>query len=71
MLAFWLGTVPALLGVGIGVGRLGAPLRARLPRLSAALVLGACALNVTQRWPLTNAAEAAAAPHEMSCHAQR
>lgn len=69
MLAFWLGTVPALLGVGVGVARLSGPLRARLPRLSAALVLAACAVNVAQRWPLASATDAAGAPLESRCHA--
>jgi sulfite exporter TauE/SafE len=68
MLAFWLGTVPALLGLGVGVERLSAPLRSRLPALSAAVVLLACAVNVAQRWPLANATEAGARTHEMSCH---
>jgi sulfite exporter TauE/SafE len=70
MLAFWLGTVPALLGLGVGIGRLSAPLRARLPRLSAALVLLACAVNVAQRWPLASATEAAGPSQEMRCHGQ-
>lgn len=69
LLAFWLGTVPALLGLGIGLSRLSAPLRARLPRLSVALVLGVCLFNVFTRWPLQSSAAAlpgaAATP---SCH---
>lgn len=68
MLAFWLGTVPALLGLGVGIGRLSAGLRARLPKLSAAVVLVACAVNVAQRWPLARATDAAGSPREMSCH---
>jgi sulfite exporter TauE/SafE len=68
MLAFWAGTVPALLGLGVGIGRLSAPLRARLPRLSAGLVLVACAVTVAQRWPLATATETAGAQREMSCH---
>lgn len=71
MLAFWLGTVPALLGLGVGIGRLSAPLRSRLPTLSAAVVLLACAVNVAQRWPLARATEAGAQPLEMSCHGTR
>ena len=39
MALFWLGTVPALLSVGLGAQRLFGPLRARLPMLSATLVL--------------------------------
>jgi sulfite exporter TauE/SafE len=46
MAAFWLGTVPALLAVGIGVQGLAAPLRRHLPTLtaSALLVIGAVTL---------------------------
>ncbi len=37
--AFWLGTVPILLGVGIGVGALSTPLRRHLPRVTAAALV--------------------------------
>ncbi|HTV17067.1 MAG TPA: sulfite exporter TauE/SafE family protein [Polyangiaceae bacterium] len=69
MLSFWAGTVPALLGLGVGLGRLSARLRARLPVASAAVVLVACALNVAERWPLASATEPSASPHPPSCHA--
>jgi uncharacterized protein len=70
LLAFWAGTVPALLGLGLGVDRLGQGLRSRLPRISAALVLVVCAVNIVQRWPVASAREpgaleASEAPH---CH---
>lgn len=39
MAVFWLGTVPALLAVGLGAQRVFGPLRQRLPMVSAALVL--------------------------------
>lgn len=39
MAAFWLGTVPALLGLGLGLARLAAPLRARLPWLQGAALV--------------------------------
>jgi sulfite exporter TauE/SafE len=39
MAAFWAGTVPMLLGVGLGAERVFGPLRRRLPTLSAALVI--------------------------------
>jgi sulfite exporter TauE/SafE len=39
MAAFWLGTVPALLAVGLGAQRVLGPLRLRLPTLSAITVL--------------------------------
>ena len=57
LLGFWSGTVPALLGLGLGLQRLAAPLRARLPRLSAALVAGACVVNLASRWPAAHAAD--------------
>ncbi len=36
MVAFWAGTVPIMLGLGLGVQRLAAPLRRHAPRLTAA-----------------------------------
>jgi sulfite exporter TauE/SafE len=39
MAIFWLGTLPALLAVGVGAQRLLAPFRRRLPALSATVVL--------------------------------
>ncbi len=39
MSAFWLGTVPVLLGVGIGAGTLWAPIRSRLPLITAGFLL--------------------------------
>jgi hypothetical protein len=69
LLAFWSGTVPALLGLGVGLSRLAAPLRARLPRVSAALVAAACVANVASRWPTASAAEAGGATSPSpSCH---
>jgi len=69
LLAFWSGTVPALLGLGVGLQRLAAPLRARLPRLSAALVAAACLVNVASRWPAASAADSSGAPSPPpSCH---
>ena len=37
--AFWAGTVPALLGFGVGVQALAAPLRGRIPALTSSLLL--------------------------------
>jgi sulfite exporter TauE/SafE len=69
LLAFWAGTVPALLGLGLGLQRLAAPIRARLPRLSAALVAAACVANVASRWPTALAATPSAATSSVpSCH---
>lgn len=47
MVAFWLGTLPALLGLGAGLQRLAAPLRRRLPLLASLLlvVMGVLALS--------------------------
>jgi hypothetical protein len=39
MAAFWLGTVPALFGVGVLAGRLLSPLKRHAPLLSAALLV--------------------------------
>lgn len=39
MAIFWLGTLPMMLAVGLGLQRLTGPLRARLPVLSAATIL--------------------------------
>jgi uncharacterized protein len=71
MVAFWSGTVPALLGLGVGVARLSQPLRARLPRISAALVLVVCTVNLVSRWPVASAREPGAPPTTAgpSCHA--
>jgi Uncharacterized conserved protein len=49
MAVFWLGTVPALVAVGIGAQRVFGPLRERLPTLSAVTVLVIGVLAVTGR----------------------
>lgn len=68
--AFWAGTVPALLGLGVGLRRLSEPLRARLPRLSAVLVLVVCAFNIMSRWPSAKAGEPGTSgpARAASCH---
>jgi uncharacterized protein len=68
--AFWMGTVPALLGLGAFVGRLVAPLGARLPRVSAAIVLSICVFNVITRWPAASATEPSATATAPTCHGQ-
>ena len=69
LLAFWAGTVPALLGLGLSLGRLTALLGARLPRLSAALIALACIFNVATRWPSAQAADDNGVPAATpSCH---
>jgi sulfite exporter TauE/SafE len=49
MAAFWAGTVPMLLGVGLGAQRVFAPLRSRLPMVSAVLVIAFGLLAITGR----------------------
>jgi sulfite exporter TauE/SafE len=68
LLAFWSGTVPLLLALGVGIQRWTARLRAQLPRLSALLLLLLGAYQVGSRWPGESAAQTPAP----SCHhAQR
>jgi sulfite exporter TauE/SafE len=64
--AFWAGTVPALLGLGLGAQQLAQRWRAQLPRLSAALLLGLGAYTVSHRWPVADAHAAGGAG--TSCH---
>jgi len=71
LLAFWAGSAPALFGLGVGLERLSARLRARSARLSAALVLGVCAVTVAGLWPAALANDAAGALPTPSCHAPR
>lgn len=49
MAAFWLGTVPILLGLGLGAQRLLGPVARRLPLASAALVLVLGLLSISGR----------------------
>jgi uncharacterized protein len=49
MAAFWLGTVPILVGVGLGAQRLLGPLARRLPLASAAMVLVLGLLSISGR----------------------
>jgi hypothetical protein len=66
MAAFWLGSVPALAGLGAALGFLSAPLRRRLPVLTAAVVLVVGLLALTGRAglepPATGSLHAPAAP---------
>jgi sulfite exporter TauE/SafE len=50
MAAFWLGSLPALLGVGLSIQALGAKLAQRLPRLRAGFVLLAGVLTLSFRF---------------------
>lgn len=53
MAVFWLGTVPALLAVGMGAQRLLTPFRRQLPALSAAVVLIMGLLSISGRLTAT------------------
>lgn len=66
--AFWAGTVPALLGVGAASRLLSAPLRRRLPALTAAILLVLGIAVVAGR--AGRASELAASP-DACCHADR
>jgi hypothetical protein len=50
MLAFWVGTLPALLGVGLAAGRALEPLRRRLPALAAAAMVVVGLLTIAGRF---------------------
>jgi uncharacterized protein len=66
MAIFWLGTVPALVAVGIGAQRVLAPFRHRLPALSASVVLVMGLLSMTGRLSASAPASpnATASPHD-------
>jgi sulfite exporter TauE/SafE len=54
MLAFWGGTVPMLLGVGLGVHRIARPIARHLPVVSAVFVFVLGALSIAGKLrPLT------------------
>lgn len=64
---FWLGTVPALAGAALVVQRLAGPLRARLPVVSAVVVIVLGAVTVAGRLtPLLTGQDGQATPHVMS-----
>lgn len=67
LLAFWSGTVPLLLALGVGIQRWTASWRAQLPRLSAVLLLLLGAYQISSRWP---SASAARSPTPSCHHAQ-
>lgn len=70
LVAFWAGTVPALLGLGIGIERISPSMRARLPRISAALIVLSCAVNIASRWPSALAADVSGSSPAPRCHGQ-
>jgi len=49
MLAFWAGTLPVLVALGVGVQRLAGPLARRLPAVSAMLVVALGLLSISGR----------------------
>jgi hypothetical protein len=52
MAAFWLGSVPALLGLGAGLQLLAAPLRRHLPVVTAVILVLVGILALSGRMPL-------------------
>jgi sulfite exporter TauE/SafE len=69
--AFWLGTVPALVGAGLGVQRLSRWVGPKLPVLMPAMLLVLGLLTITQRGLVPSARPAAApAVHGAHVHAQ-
>ncbi len=62
MLVFWLGSVPALLGVGALARRMSAEARAWGPRLGALTLIAAAAWTLAQRWPSSSSAECCQRP---------
>jgi sulfite exporter TauE/SafE len=65
MTAFWLGTVPSLVAVGLGAQLIGAPLRRHVPALTAILLV---ALGVFAILARPTSVTAAISTHE---HSQR
>lgn len=75
MFAFWLGTVPMLLGLGMTARRLARALGSRLPVVTAALLIAVGIAGIASRAPMfgmtSHAAHAAApgeVPTEPPCH---
>jgi sulfite exporter TauE/SafE len=60
MAVFWSGTLPVMVGLGLGVQRLGGPIRKHLPALSAVLVMAVGGLTVLGRVQLPAAAASVA-----------
>lgn len=58
MAAFWLGTLPLLVGLGIGVQQLAGPLRVHLPKVTAVALVVVGVIAVTQRASLIQPANA-------------
>jgi len=67
MLAFWLGSLPGLLGLGFGVRYLARRFGALVPRLSAALLVALGIASIAAHFPSPARADAGSAPP--ACHA--
>jgi sulfite exporter TauE/SafE len=64
MAAFWLGTLPMMVAIGLGAQRLLGPFRRRLPALTALVLVVLGALTATGRFVAPAAAHAAEAAHD-------
>ncbi len=69
MAMFWIGTVPALLAVGLGAQRLFGPLRQRLPMLSATLVLIMGLLSISGHFSMRHSGADSTGANAVSDHA--
>ena len=63
MTVFWLGTLPVMLAFGVGIRRLAGPLRAKLPMLSAIVIVLVGMMSLTGRLRLDPATVAMRAEH--------
>jgi uncharacterized protein len=68
MAAFWLGTVPALLGVGTIAHSLSQKVRARIPIVTGVALLMMGTLGVFYRMTLPLPQASSPSTHEVSCH---
>ena len=63
MTVFWVGTLPMMLAIGVGVRRLAGPLRAKLPTISAIAIVAVGVMSLTGRVRLDAAKVAMRARH--------
>lgn len=63
MTVFWAGTLPVMLGLGMALQLLSAPLRRRLPALTAAVLIVVGAVWLTGHFVMPDHAHGQAAPH--------
>jgi sulfite exporter TauE/SafE len=69
MSAFWVGTLPMMVAIGLGAQRLLGPFRRRLPVLTATMLVVLGALTVTGRLVATTAMDDSSAVHAATEHA--